>query len=142
MLFVGRLYIWGMKKDFSINNSAICTNVYMITANAAQQSGGTVNAATEDNEDVICELIAEGLPMVAKAFGRYLDNITSGKLTYSMPSNWGGDNAELADCVEVFLANYAVSRWYSLSGKEYANKADVAYARIKDILDKRTKPTR
>lgn len=125
-----------------IDKSAICTNVYMITANAAQQSGGAVNAATEDNVDVIATLIAEGLPLVGKAFGRYLQKISGDALSYSMPSNWLDGSDELSKCVDSFLTNYTVSRWYNLSGKEYADKAEMAYERIKELLDKRSKPTR
>lgn len=125
-----------------IDQSAICTLVYMITANAAQQSGGAVAAATEDNKAVIATLTNEGLLLVGKAFGRYLVGISGAILSYSMPSNWPDGSAELAECVDSFLTNYTVSRWYNLGGKEYADKAEVAYERIKELLDKRSKPTR
>lgn len=137
----------------SIDISRICANVYMVTANAAQQSGGVVNAATVDNTGIVASLVAEGVAEVCKAFGRYfcsvrtvyengelLNNpaIISKDITYSTPANWLENEAGLMDCVELFLTNYAVARWYNLAQKEFPAKAD--YDEIINILSKRNKP--
>lgn len=127
-------------RDYSITveDNNIHTEVYRITANAAQQRGDAQNVATEDNADLVDKFIFDGKKLLEKALGRY----STGGLNFSMPENWPDRTADVNGNAEVFLKNYALAKWFELNGtgERFLAMANEALEIIATILNKRDKP--
>lgn len=125
--------------DIAVND--VCTEVYLMTANAAQQRGDINNVATADNVRVISQFIESGKLLLEKSLGRYSTGIKNGTIGYSMPDNWPDRSEEVDGYAKVFLANYAIARWYELNGTgdRFVAMANEALGNIVLILSKRSK---
>ena len=125
--------------DIAVND--VCTEVYLMTANAAQQRGDINNVATADNVRVISQFIESGKLLLEKSLGRYSTGVINGTIGYSMPDNWPDRSEEVDGYAKVFLANYAIARWYELNGTgdRFEAMANEALGNIVLILSKRKK---
>lgn len=125
--------------DIAVND--VCTEVYLMTANAAQQRGDINNVATADNVSVISQFIESGKLLLEKSLGRYSTGVINGTIGYSMPDNWPDRSEEVDGYAKVFLANYAIARWYELNGTgdRFVAMANEALGNIVLILSKRNK---
>lgn len=128
-------------KTIDIAVSDVCTEVYLMTANAAQQRGDINNVATADNVRVISQFVESGKLLLEKSLGRYSTGIINGTIGYSMPDNWPDRSEEIDGYAKVFLANYAIARWYELNGTgdRFVAMANEALGNIVLILSKRNK---
>lgn len=116
-----------------------------MTANAERERGDDAHVATSDNESIVHAFIADAAVLLDEAVERYGSCSAEGinvDVSISMPGNWDGDETTLANAARVYLENYAVARWFELSGtaERFNNAAGMALARVKKLLDKRRKP--
>ena len=127
-----------------INNSMLCEEVFRITANAAKERGDALHAATEEDKALIEGFIAGAMPVLRTAFGRFIDGAANVGIGYSMPENWKVDVVTVSYCCNEFLTNYALARWYELSGVANGcmNAANAALEALRLCLGKRVKPIR
>lgn len=133
--------------SISITKSSVAEAVYRLTANAESERGDNAHVATSDNEGIVFAFVDDAAVLLDEAVERYgRCDVEGGNVVVSidMPSNWGGDESVMTNAARVYLENYAVARWFELSGtaERFNNAAEVALMRVKQILDKRTKPTR
>ena len=124
--------------------SALCDAVFRISANAAKERGDALHAATEEDKALIEGFIAGAMPALRTAFGRFVDGEENGGIGYSMPENWKVDEVTVRYCCTEFLTNYALARWYELSGVANGcmNAANAALEALRLCLGKRVKPIR
>lgn len=135
--------------QFTINIAIteIANAVYRLTANAEKERGDDAHIATADNEDLISGFVVDGVHLLNDAVEFYGSAQKSGEnvsIVVDMPTNWPNEGEILKDTARVFLENYAVARWFELSGTadRFNNAANVALERLAKILEKRTKPSR
>lgn len=127
--------------------SNIANAVYRITANAESERGDNLHVATEDNATLIQAFVDNSIHLLDEAVERYgaVEVIGDSVIVdIDMPSNWAAETEQLKDAVRVFLENYAIARWFELSGTadRYNEAAVTALARVTRMLEKRIRPIR
>lgn len=115
--------------EVTINEEAIYTAVYNITANAAAQRGDDAHVATEDNKGVLKEFLEKGKVFIGPALGRY-----GSGLRYSMPASWNFKD-EVDERVHAFLVDYVMASWMGLVAE-----VEKPVLELLSILNKRNKP--
>lgn len=128
----------------TIDKDALCVEVFRITANAAKERGDALHAATEEDKDLIEGFFSAAMPALRAGFGRFLEGEENGGIGYSMPENWKVDEVTVRYCCTEFLTNYALARWYELSGVANGcmNAANAALEALRLCLNMRKKPIR
>lgn len=120
-------------------------DVYRLTANAAKERGDADHVATEDNAEMVNRILNAAMPMLKMAFGRFFVSSSEENIKYSMPENWVADNEAVSECCAEYITNYAVAKWFELSGgtgDRFAQAANDALEAINLFLYKRVKPIR
>lgn len=131
----------------SIQKAMVAGAVYRLTANAEVERNDNAHVATDDNRSFVFAVIDDATHLLSDAVMRYgyatatADDVN---IVIYMPANWGGEVGALENAIRVFVENYAIAKWFELSGSaENYNLAQVAALQsVKNILEKRNKPTR
>jgi hypothetical protein len=135
-----------MEKTITIKKEDIAEAVYRLTANAEMERGDEAHIATEDNSAVVMGFINDAAHLLSdmvNVYGYAIANDENVVVSLNMPSHWGGKIEVAQDAARVFLENYAIGRWFELSGTadRFNNAASAALVTLKKVLDNRLKPT-